>query len=141
MSNPSHPFAVPAKLESGLARVSVYWSGLRRADNNMPFGDDLDLPKLRELEDRLMLIEVFEQPLRFRFNIVGKKIREAYGADLAGKFSDEIEMKGPLAYFAAQASATIEAREPTYYGDGVKRLLLPMWGDGHIASLLGVIGV
>src|ERR1043165_4293845 len=105
MSNPSHPFAVPAKLESGLARVSAYWSGLRRADNNMPFGDDLDLPKLRDLEDRMILIEVFEQPLRFRFNIVGKKIREAYGADLAGKFSDEIELKGPLAYFAAQASA------------------------------------
>src|ERR1041385_222283 len=114
MPSPSHPFAVPAKLESGLARVSVYWSGLRRADNDMPFGDDLDLPKLRDLEDRLMLIEVFEQPLRFRFNIVGRKFREACGADLAGKFSDEVELKGPLAYFAAQADATVEAREPTY---------------------------
>ena len=92
----------------------------------MPFAGDLDLPKLRDLEDRLLVVEIFEQPQRFRFNIVGQKIHEAYDADLAGKFSNEIELKRPLAYFAAQANATIKARAPTYHRDGVKRLLLPM---------------
>ena len=34
---------------------------------------------------------------------------------------------------------TVESAEPTYYHDGVARLLLPMWGDGHVAMLLRII--
>ena len=75
----------------------------------MPFARDFELPKLPDLEDRLMVVKIFEQPQRFRFNIVGQKIHEAYDADLAGKFSNEIELKRPLAYFAAQANATIKS--------------------------------
>ena len=61
------------------------------------------------------------------------------GANITGKFVDEIAAKAPLAFFTAQASATVESAEPTYYHDGVARLLLPMWGDGHVAMLLGII--
>ena len=50
-----------------------------------------------------------------------------------------LEAKGPLAYFTAQASATVEAAEPTYYHDVFARLLLPMWGGGHVAMLLGTV--
>ena len=86
-----------------------------------------------------MLVDVFEGPQRFRLNSVGNEIRDYYGADIVGKFVDEIEAKGPFAYFMAQASATVEAGEATYYHDGFARLLLPMWGGGHIAMLLGTV--
>ena len=113
--------------------------GLKRGENKVPFVDDVNLSVLPQLKNKLMLIDVFEQPQRFRFNTVGGEIRDAYGADITGKFVGEIAAKAPLAFFTAQASATVESAEPTYYRDGVARLLLPMWGDGHVAMLLGII--
>jgi len=139
MTKIPHPFALPARLSSDLGRVRDYWNSLKRAENQVPFCDDVNLSALPGFEGRLMLIDAFERPQRFRLNTVGKEIRDWYGADVVGKFADEIEAKGPLAYFIAQASATVEAAEPTYYRDGFARLLLPMWGDGHVAMLLGTI--
>jgi hypothetical protein len=139
MTKMPHPFALPARLSSDLGRVRDYWNGLKRAENQVPFWDDANLSALPGFEGRLMLVDVFETPQRFRLNTVGNEIRDYYGADIVGKFVDEIKAKGPLAYFTAQASATVEAAEPTYYHDGFTRLLLPMWGSGHIAMLLGTI--
>jgi hypothetical protein len=139
MTKPPHPFALPARLSSDLGKVRNYWDSLRRAENQVPFWDDVKLSALPGFEDRLMLVDVFESPQRFRLSTVGNDIRDYYGADIVGKFVDEIEAKGPLEYFTAQASATVEAAEPTYYHDGFARLLLPMWGGGHVAMLLGTI--
>ena len=139
MTKMPHPFALPARLSSDLGRVRNYWNSLKRAENQVPFCDDVNLSALPGFEGRLMLVDVFETPQRFRLNTVGNEIRDYYGADIVSKFVDEIEAKGPLAYFMAQASATVEAAEPTYYHDGFARLLLPMWGGGHVAMLLGTI--
>jgi hypothetical protein len=139
MTKPPHPFALPARLSPDLGRVRDYWDSLRRGENRLPFWDDVKPSALPGRADRLMLVDVFEKPQRFRFGTVGKDIRNDYGADIVGKFVDEIEAKGPLQYFLAQASATVEAAEPTYYHDGFARLLLPLWGGGHVAMLLGII--
>jgi hypothetical protein len=143
------PFALPAKLPSELPRVLIHWESLKRGENSMPFWDDMTLTSLPDLSDRLMLIDSFENPPRFRLNMVGERIRGRYGADLAGKFIDEISPKAPFEFLAAQASTTIEARAPTYYScaagsagnrrPGYARLLLPMWGEGHIGMMLGAI--
>ena len=97
-----------------------------------------------------MLVDAFENPQRFRFNTVGEQIQRRFGAGLTGKFADEIEAKGPFEFFTAQASATIEAKAPTFFAhrssakkdplDPYTRLLLPMWGNGRIEMLLGAIG-
>jgi hypothetical protein len=139
MTKMPHPFALPASLSSDLGRVQDYWDKLKRAENQVPFWDDVNLSALPGLEGRLMLIDVFKPPQRFRLNTVGKEIRDWYGADVVGKFADEIDAKGPLAYFTAQASATVEATAPTYYHDGFVRLLLPLWGDGYVSMLLGTV--
>jgi hypothetical protein len=96
-----------------------------------------------------MLVDAFEKPQRFRLNAVGEQIRQRYGADLADKFIDEIAAKAPFQFLAAQASATIEAKVPTFFAgeagaasgrqQGYVRLLLPMWGEGRIGMLLGAI--
>jgi hypothetical protein len=149
MSSILPPFAMPAKLPSDLGRVRDYWESLKRGENNMPFWDDVKLTSLPDLSDRLMLVDAFEKPQRFRLNTVGAQIRKRHGGDLAGKFVDEIGATTPFEFLAAQASVTIEARVPTFLvgpagtaGDrhsGYGRLLLPMWGDGRIAMLLGAI--
>ncbi len=139
MTNTPRPFALPAKLSSGLGQVRDYWGGLKRGGNEIPFWDDVKLSALPGLEGHLLLVDVFEGPQRFRMNTVGKDIRGWYGADIDGKFADEIEAKGPLAYFSAQASATVEAVQPTFHHDGFARLLLPLWGNGYVSMLLGAV--
>jgi hypothetical protein len=143
------PFAIPAKLPLDLGRVRDYWKSLKRGESSMPFWDDVKLSSLPDLSDRLMLIDAFENPQRFRLNSVGEQIRKRYGADLADKFVDEIGAKVPFEFLTAQASATIEAKTPTFFASaagtasgrrhGYARLLLPMWGDGRIGMMLGAI--
>jgi hypothetical protein len=136
----SNPFPLPDQLAPGLARVRAYWQGLRRADNDMPFWDDVKVSALGDQADNVLLIDAFEKPERFRFNALGKGLAQRYGEPLDGKFLDESALHDPFDYLRAQASATVEARMPTYCeAGGVSRLLLPMWGDGHIAMLLGAV--
>jgi hypothetical protein len=149
MTRATPPFALPAQMPLDLDRVRHYWESLKRGGNNIPFWDDVKLSSLPDLEDRLMLVDTFESPQRFRFNSVGEKIRQHYGADLSGKFLDEIDPKIPLEFFTAQSSATIEAKVPTFFSGaaaagsgrhrGYARLLLPMWGNGRIEMMLGII--
>ena len=145
MKQPSHPFRLPRNLDPDLARIKAYWRGLLRGAAEMPFADDLDLKALPDLRERLMVIEVFAEPERFRFDIVG----EGIGApETVGRFADEIAPKPPFEFMRAQASVTLEAARPTFFkrGEGAdagsrgySRLLLPMWGDGHISQVLGAV--
>jgi hypothetical protein len=144
----SVPFALPEKLERDLARLRSYWEGLRRAGNSMPFWDDLKPSALSDQSGKLLLIDVFAKPERFRFNQLTDELTQGYGEALTGKFTDEIELRDPFAYLRAQCSATVEARAPTYYrcgtsgtSPGYSRILLPMWGDGRVGMLLGAIDI
>lgn len=135
------PFPLPDTLKAGLARVHACWEGLKRADNAMPFWDDIKLSSLPDLADQLLLIDVFAMPERFRFNTLGAGLSQRYGEVVKSKFLDELSLRDPFGYLRAQCSATVEARAPTYYeaSSGYSRLLLPMWGDGHIGMLLGAV--
>jgi hypothetical protein len=146
------PFSLPEKLEPGLARVRVYWEGLKRGAADIPFGDDLNITAMPDMAGRLMLIEVFDKPVRFRLGMLGEQIEGRKCDDAVGKFLDEIEVHAPLQYLNSQASATIESRAPTHYRhgggrhrkhssppDGYARILLPLWGNGRIGMLLGAV--
>lgn len=132
-------FSLPDTLGPTLQEVLSYWKGLKRAGNSMPFWDDVKLSELPA--GRLLLIDAFTDPDRFRINTIGK---EAGNADaLRGKFIDETPLPGRLDDLQAQCSATIEARAPTFYQHDDRpsytRILLPMWGDGRIGMLLGAV--
>jgi hypothetical protein len=140
MSASLSPFALPRALSPTLARVRAYWENLKRADNNMPFWDDIKLSALSELAEDFFLIDAFVLPERFRFNAVGKGLAQRYGQAINSKFLDELDLRAPFAYLRAQCSATVESRAPTCYSDsGYSRILLPMWGDGRIGMLLGAV--
>jgi len=149
MKHPAVPFSLPRTIEPRLARVLAYWQGLKRAENEMPFLDDVTPSALPDLADRLMLIRAFAKPERFRLGSVGQRLLDRYGEPVAGHFIDEIELRNPFEYLRAQCSATVESRAPTYYqhdpsdseqshrADSYSRLLVPLWGDGHIGMVLG----
>lgn len=141
-----HPYAVPRRLSADLERVMAYWKGLRRGAAKMPFWDDAKLSDLPDLRRRLILVDVFAHPERFRLATVGDDIAQSGSA---GEFIDGADLKAPLEFLRSQASATVECAEPTYFrqqGDAgaappgaYARLLLPMWGDGHVGMLLGAV--
>jgi hypothetical protein len=143
------PYSVPRKLSLALARVRGYWEGLKRGDASMPFWDDVDPAALPDLAGQLILMKVFERPWRFQFVMPGKDIEQRYGVDLKGAFSDEIDIRHPFEYFNSQCF--FETRAPTYYrhvsaddsasrqAEGYSRLMLPMWGEGHVGMLLGIV--
>jgi len=141
MVKPAAPYALPPMLDTDLEKVRAYWHGLIRGKaSDMPYWDDVKLSSLPDLVDRLTLIESFDKPERFRFDIVGKDLVAAYGRNFAGSFADEIDTHAPLDFIRGQASATVESRAPTYYRhSGYARLLLPLWGDGRISMLLGAV--
>ncbi len=141
-----HPYPLPRRLPADLVRVRDYWKGLLRGAADMPFWDDAKLSDLPELSDRLFLIDVFDQPERFRFGAIGGALG---GARLAGMFIDQAELGWPFEFLRSQASATVEAAAPTCHSQAAaagpaptraySRLLLPMWGDGRIGMLLGAV--
>ncbi len=110
----------------------------------MPFSDDINLSAVPELTGRTILMSAFENPERFRFEAAGDQIATQYQAPLKGEFSDEIQSRPPLEQLTEQCSATVSLRSPTYFrsaeeNGGYARLLLPSWGDGHVALLLGAV--
>jgi len=142
------PFSLPAKLSVPLGHAKNYWQSLKRGENPIPFADDLKLTLLPDVSDQLLLIDTFEKPQRFRLSSVGKHIRALFADDLEGRFIDEIDAKPPLEFLTAQASATVEGKAPTYFvhkaghgqsrHPGYARLLLPLWGNGRVETILAV---
>ena len=109
---------------------------MRRAQNDIPFADDLKPAALRGVAGRVLLLDAFEKPERFRFSLLGGDVLLSQDKALSGKFIDEVDLPAPLGFLRAQASATVEARAPTFHRG---RLLLPMWGDGRVSLLLGAV--
>ena len=139
----SLPFGVPSKLDGGLVPIRNYWLKLRRGQADIPFTDDIKLSELEAFDGDLMIIDVFERPTRCRIAIATPGLATRYGQPIEGRFADEIDPQPPLEYLVSQCSATVERRAPTlYHGSSppaYARLILPLWGDGHINALLGAV--
>ncbi|MDQ0464376.1 hypothetical protein QO010_002157 [Caulobacter ginsengisoli] len=135
------PFAAPRTLPSQLERARAYWQGLLRGGADIPFWDDLQLTDLGDLVRDSFTLDAFELPLRFRFAQVGEGLKQSGGADLEGVFLDEAQLSTPFEFLLSQASATVEGRCPTLHKvpGAYSRLLLPMWGEGRVGLLLGVV--
>jgi hypothetical protein len=139
----SQPFPLPAFLDAQFAALRGYWNSLKRGNAGNPFADDFSFGALGKLADSVALIHVFEKPQRFRFEMAAGSVTELFGDELENRFADELEIRTPLQYFAAQSSATAESGAPTFYrysqpGESAEygRLMLPFWGDGHVSTIL-----
>jgi hypothetical protein len=95
----TQPFALPEKLPSTLAPIYEYWKALIRGENTMPFSDDINLSQLSELSDNLILVDVFAEPQRFRFNYLGKQLVRQVGSNIKDRFADELGLHSPLDVF------------------------------------------
>jgi hypothetical protein len=144
-------YSLPDELEPDLSRVQAYWIGLKRGANDIPFWDDVKFSLQSRLGRESMLIGVFDNPLRFRFDLMGADLTEWYGEATGNRFLDEIQLHAPFDELIRQCRATVEGGAPTYYRrtaagqggadhpGGYARLLLPLWGNCRIEMLLGAV--
>ena len=115
MTSQAGMFLLPDRLEPDLDRIRAYWDGLKRGGNEIPFWDDVKFSERSRSAHEVFLVEVFENPLRFRLDLVGDDITRRYGTAVNGKFLDEIEHRAPFHELTAQCWATVERGAPTYY--------------------------
>ena len=146
-----HRYSLPGELEPDLGRFQAYWNGLKRGANDVPFWDDVKFSLQSRLGREAMLIGVFENPFRFRFDLLGADLADWYGGTTGNRFLDEIDLHAPFDELALQCRATVKGCAPTYYRHtaigkeaaehpgGYARLLLPLWGNGRIEMLLGAV--
>jgi hypothetical protein len=111
----TNPYPLPDGVNRDLRQVLNYWSNLKRGGNSVPFWNDVNLSALPGLAERLILLDVFAHPERFRFNYVGKQLSESAGESPVAKFADSIKLAGPFAFLLSHSSATVEACAPTFY--------------------------
>ena len=110
-----HSYSLPDELEPDLGRVHAYWNGLKRGANDVPFWDDVKFSMRSRLGRESMLIDVFDNPLRFRFDLIGADLAEWYGGTFGNKFLGEIDLHAPFDELTLQCQATVEGCAPTYY--------------------------
>lgn len=134
------PFPL-SDIEPELEELRQYWASLIRGDNDMPFWDDFDRSAVRHLSSRLIMLDVFDKPNRFRYNgLLGADLEKRYGEDVRDMFVHETERRSPFDFLESQAEATVESAKPTYYrGSDYSRILLPTRGDGRIGMLVGAV--
>jgi hypothetical protein len=81
MSVLAQPFPLPEKLPTPLTGLHHYWTELIRAENEMPFADDVNLSQVPALAGNLLLVDVFAKPQRFRFNHLGDELTHRLGTN------------------------------------------------------------
>ena len=128
-----------------------YWSGLCFG-RRMPARTDIDpMDMPRHLLPNILLIQVFHDPLRFYYRLMGTAIADILGEDWTGKFSDEIQLAHEnvrLQYIETveKAAPTIYLNQYSKYDPSVgyerllnyERVLLPLSDDDAVVHhLLG----
>ena len=115
MTDGADAYSIPACFEAELVSIYECWRARTRGDNDVPFSDDVNLPSPGSGADDAVLIDVFENPLRFRLALAGRSIAAQLGPERGGKFLDELEPEGLLDHLEAQCAATVRSRAPTYF--------------------------
>lgn len=126
-----------------LQHLHAYWDD-QRGDRMMPARIDIDPTDLPRLLSRLILADVLDDPLRFRFRVVGTDLERRLGRRMTG---ETVGADTP-AFYRPYCTCCVEAR-PTHeyarydFGPDEKpgefeRLLLPLSDDGdRVSQILG----
>ena len=136
--------------DAGLVRFYDYWAALCK-DRLLPARADIDpLEVPSGYLPNLMLIDVLQDPRRYRYRLVGTNIVGATGADRTGRFFDEVPFFQTYPAVIKQYDTVVESRQPlhslepfTNLATGsayeVDRLLLPLSSDGALVDTVLVL--
>ncbi len=136
-------------MSAGLRLLYSYWVAAR-GEKFMPSRADIDPVTMpRQLLSNIVLLDVLDNPLGFRYRVMGTAVAAMIGADWTGRRVDEMrsaDERDPTQYIE-----TVERGEPTAYFneydnfDSIlaestrqryERILLPLSGTGEFVSML-----
>ena len=140
---------VPAIEAPLLKQLYADWQA-RRLGRSMPAREDFDPLDLRYVLGKLLLIDVLQQPLQFRFRLVGSDLVQRSGVDLTGKTLDDYPDPEYREFMRRRYTAAVVGRHPLssiqtrlVVDNRIRRceaLLLPLAGDGETVDML-MIGI
>lgn len=77
----------PSQIDSPrVHRFRDYWEARRREQSVVPLRAEVDPTELRELLPNVVIIEVGQEPLRFRYRLVGTRVVEFNKQDFTGLY-------------------------------------------------------
>jgi len=108
-----------------LLRLYRYWSE-RRADRPFPAPKEIDPANYAYAAERVSLIEVHHDPLRFRYRFVAPQLTAHLGYDMAGMYVDEIP-EPSMRQFARACYERAVQRQTHFYEQGTVLIRLDEW--------------
>lgn len=133
-------------MESLLQDALAYWES-KKAGRPMPARRDLDpLLEVPHLAPWIVLVDVFQDPLDFKFRLVGSGVVDRSQGNHTGKLFSQMPGFGPGNYLWTHRAAVVESRlpirsEPPYVGRvravrGVADIHLPLSDDGATVNMI-----
>ncbi len=136
-------FASAIKTE-GLRRLYDYWIE-KRGNRRYPARTDIYAHDIAFILGWINLIDVFYDPLRFRFRLHGSMLVENTGTDMTGKFLEEHPKPQFASFLARSWKEVVDRGQPTHHlhdqllEGQVQRyesLRLPLSSDGAKVDML-----
>lgn len=128
-----------------LKDIYAYWLK-KKGDRFAPSRADIDPTEIPLLLPYVGLVDVFRNPLRFRYRLTGTQISSAYGKELTGRYLDEIDLDGHQREIIDEYRTVAESGQPLcaiwdyQRNDGrhlhYERLALPLSSDGKTVDML-----
>lgn len=129
-----------------LQQIYDYWDSLR-AGRRMPARKDIDPTRVPRHLPNLMLIDVLQDPRRFRYRLVGSRIVQASAENRTGQFFHDVAFFKDNPSVLEQYNSVVDAGTPQLtlepflnYSNNMtykaKRLLLPLSSDGRTVDML-----
>lgn len=127
-----------------LERVHAYWSA-KRQGRFAPRRRDLDPVDMVEVLPRIMLVDVEQEPLDFRYRLSGTGICEVHGTDPTGSRPRDLKPQAYGALIDSHYRAVVAGGVPMLHlivldtydrARAYARLLLPLSEDGVRVTML-----
>jgi hypothetical protein len=137
---------VPPEGDKRIWRIFDYWRRISPSETVLPGRQHLEPLDLPEVLRWVWLVDVQREPLRFRYRLVGTGHRDAMGADLTGRWVDEVfpgfaRLRAHADLVAAAGGETRYCRRapelPVEKGlVRMERVVLPLARDGVTVDML-----
>ena len=128
-----------------LRQLCAYWDE-RRQGREFPARRDLDPLDFRYALGHILLLDVLDNPRRFRFRLHGSELTARAGYDMTGKLVDELPDPANRMHLIERCQMLLETRQPLAVINerilgqrrfGYEAVWLPLAGDGeHIDMLM-----
>jgi len=126
---------------TALKQFYAYWEG-KRAGCMLPLKASIDPAEIKDVLPYVIISEVFDEPLRVRYRLVGTEIVKLRGREFTGKWLHEVQWNPVFsARLIKEYRVLIDERRPLlgaddiYFADGPRTAyewgMFPLSGDGE----------